>query len=536
MKKLSIIQKLLFLGVLFAVVLVGQNLLLLSTTRSIDRSSTDLSEREIPILNAAHRLKLDVVQVQQWFTDVSATRGRDGLDDGFKEAASHAEQVRQLLQTLQKLDPENAQRYRSMLPAFEAYYTTGQRMAHAYVDGGPDSGNRIMGQFDAVAEKLSKQVDDFLADTEKRAKSLLAVERKRSERAEYVVIVAFAVIAGVVTLLGLALTRAIRELPRLVEDLRHIAQGDLSSKTSALHRGDEIGNLARGIDEMKHKLKDILSHVTESASQLSVAAAQMESVTTATRDASERQQMDVNQVATAMNEMSATAQETARHASAAASSASEADNEVVAGKDVVVGAMHAIESLASDVMSAAGVIHKLEQDSVSIGGILDVIRGIAEQTNLLALNAAIEAARAGEQGRGFAVVADEVRALAQRTQEATQQIHGMIEQLQQGAREAVNVMENSKGAAENSMSQANAASERLEAITRAISTISEMNHQIASAAREQSTVAEEIDNSIASINQISEETVSGAQSIEHSSQQLASLSHRLQQLVGQFVM
>jgi methyl-accepting chemotaxis protein len=201
---------------------------------------------------------------------------------------------------------------------------------------------------------------------------------------------------------------------------------------------------------------------------------------------------------------------------------------------VVRNSVNGIRSLAENVEEAAGVIHRLEQDSEQIGTILDVIRGIADQTNLLALNAAIEAARAGEQGRGFAVVADEVRTLAQRTQQSTQEIQAMIEQLQEGSRNAVQVMELGRQRTEESVDLSSRAGTSLDAITSAVSRITDMNLQIASAAQEQSTVAEEMARNINQISEVSDETSHGAQQTEDASQQLSQLASELQTLVQQF--
>jgi len=190
--------------------------------------------------------------------------------------------------------------------------------------------------------------------------------------------------------------------------------------------------------------------------------------------------------------------------------------------------------LASEVENAADVIDKLRQDSENIGTVLDVIKGIAEQTNLLALNAAIEAARAGEQGRGFAVVADEVRTLASRTQESTQEIQEMIERLQSRSSDAVNVMEQGRSRAEKTVDQAAMAGDSLDAITNSVASINEMNTLIAAASEEQSSVSEEINRNVVNINSLADDSVQGAQQTTSESEALAALAQRLQDLVSQF--
>jgi methyl-accepting chemotaxis protein len=277
-----------------------------------------------------------------------------------------------------------------------------------------------------------------------------------------------------------------------------------------------------------------MQRIVSASSQLADASNDLSVIVEQTSGGVNAQQSETDQVATAVNEMASTVQEVSRSAVGAAEAAASANDQASRGRQVVSESLSSINHLAEEVRKSAEIIGQLEGDSEAIGAILDVIRGIAEQTNLLALNAAIEAARAGEQGRGFAVVADEVRTLAQRTQESTQEIHSMIERLQSGARSAAQAMQQGQAQADLSVEQGARAGEALDAITQAVATISDRNHQIASAAEQQSAVAEEINRNVTRIAQIAEETAAGAGRSSQTTHKLADLAMELQQLVGEF--
>jgi len=328
-----------------------------------------------------------------------------------------------------------------------------------------------------------------------------------------------------------SISSPINKLRRTLETIER--DSDVSLRID-LDSKDEVGQTAVALNKMLTKFEGILNELNGSTLQLGSAADQMSSLAEQGNEGVNKQLRETEQVATAINEMTATVQEVARNAAQAAEAAATANEEAREGEGIVEQTTRTITTLASEVEAAAEVIHTLEKDSESIGTVLDVIRGIAEQTNLLALNAAIEAARAGEQGRGFAVVADEVRTLASRTQQSTLEIQQMIEKLQSGATHAVKVMEQGRSKAQASVDQASAAGQSLKKITSAVNTINDMNTQIASAAEEQSAVAEEINRNITNISQIGDETAEGVGQTAAASENLAQLSTQLQSLVGQF--
>ena len=365
------------------------------------------------------------------------------------------------------------------------------------------------------------------------------VQTKVTERMEGVVlsIVGIAVIVLlVIAAAGMLLANAIlRPLNLMKANLDDIAagEGDLTRRLT-ITSDDELGQLAGSFNRFVDKIHGLVRQITEMTSQLTGLVNQVSDQAQRSDQAMERQRHETDQVATAINEMSAAAQEVAKSAQNAAVAAQQTDAEGQTAKRVVAGSIVKIHALVDDIRSSGVSLDSLQKDVSSIVSVLGVIRSIAEQTNLLALNAAIEAARAGEAGRGFAVVADEVRALASRTQISTQEIQGMIDRLQAGTQSAVEAMRRSSEAGDGTSAQANEAGASLDTMAQLIGTINSMNAQIASAAEEQTAVAEEINRSVhqiaVAVDSVADETQQGAQT----SRSLADLGQRLGQLVGQF--
>jgi methyl-accepting chemotaxis protein len=330
-----------------------------------------------------------------------------------------------------------------------------------------------------------------------------------------------------------SLTTRLGEVNRVLESIISGVKNDFNTSLRCKVSGnDDVTQTATSANKLMENLKGTFREIKEVATELTLSTSQFYSLIEQTKIGAEAQEQQTLSAATAMNEMSATVQAVAVNADSAAAAAESADSEAAAGKEIVSSTIDVINTLAMEVDKAAEVITKLETESESIGVVLEVIRGIAEQTNLLALNAAIEAARAGEQGRGFAVVADEVRILAQRTQESTQEIRQMIERLQSGAGEAVSVMVQGRAQAKASVEQASKAGASLEAITKAVSDISTMNTQIARAAKEQSSVANDINMNISGIAKVSDETSSGAQEATKASEELDAIASKLANLLS----
>ncbi|HZX52256.1 MAG TPA: methyl-accepting chemotaxis protein [Pseudomonas sp.] len=312
-----------------------------------------------------------------------------------------------------------------------------------------------------------------------------------------------------------------------------VAAGDMTVSFKSQSQ-DELGELGQVFNETVAKIHQLIERVGQTVVEVERQADRVQQVSGESNHAVAGQRSQIEQVATAMNQMSATAQEVARSAAAAVGSAQSVNDETVSGRALVESQVGSIQRLAGEIDQSVAVINQLASDSASISQVLDVIKGIAEQTNLLALNAAIEAARAGEQGRGFAVVADEVRNLAKRTQQSTEQIEAMISKLQGGVGAAVKAMGASHQMADTTVSESGKVQQALENILGAVGMIVDQNQQIATAAEEQTAVAQDIDQNIVEISQAGERTAEGASQTEQASRELSGLVARLKQLIGAF--
>ncbi|KAB0564436.1 methyl-accepting chemotaxis protein [Pseudomonas palleroniana] len=386
----------------------------------------------------------------------------------------------------------------------------------------------------AAMATMKAQGDILLGHSEKLTTSQTAVRDADVVQAKQLLLLAtvLALIFGIIA--AMAITRQIViPLNQTLKVAERVASGDLSHNLDSM-RQDELGQLQRAMQSMTVGLRELIGGISDGVTQIASAAEQLSAVTEQTSAGVNSQKVETDQVATAMNEMAATVQEVARNAEEASEAAVAADQQAREGDKVVSEAIDQIERLATEVGHSTTAMGDLKRESDKIGSVLDVIKSVAQQTNLLALNAAIEAARAGEAGRGFAVVADEVRSLAQRTQKSTEEIEELIVGLQSGTQQVASILDNSRGLTDSSVELTRRAGSALASITRTVSTIQAMNSQIATAAEQQSAVAEEINRSVLNVRDVSEQTSSASEETATSSAELARLGIYLQTLVGRF--
>jgi len=335
-----------------------------------------------------------------------------------------------------------------------------------------------------------------------------------------------------VFILRLVISKPLKNLRHTIEIIDQ--QADLQQRVQIYAEGDEVGKVSLAFNNMLGKFQHSLQQVSDVTQHITSIADNIAEVSEETEQSTRTQCNETAQAATAINEATASTEEIASNASETAQSSQAATDNARSGALISTNALGSIDMLTSEMSHAAETIGKLDSESENIGMVLDVISKIAEQTNLLALNAAIEAARAGEQGRGFAVVADEVRNLASRSQESAAQIHEMVESLQAGAREAVAAMETASKQAETCSEQVEETAESLAMISGNVSDISDRNIQVAAAAEEQRAVMEESNRNLASINELAEKTAAGASRTAQVSEELLHQSQRMQELVAKF--
>lgn len=380
-------------------------------------------------------------------------------------------------------------------------------------------------------DQESKTMDKIMSglmDTQQR----LAHEDQHSAFIQMAVLTALALVIGL--LASVVISRQITAPLALTVDLaRRIAKGDLTVQARSA-RKDELGDLQNAMQEMAQNLNTLVQGIGNGVTQISTSAEKLSAMSEQTSAGVRQQKSEVDQVATAMHEMASTVQEVARNTTDASAAATLADQQARHGSTVVKQATVQISELAMAIEELGGAMNVLTQDSEQIGKVIDVIKAVAEQTNLLALNAAIEAARAGEQGRGFAVVADEVRSLAQRTQDSTKEIEALIVTLQQGTQAAATLMTSSRERTLDTVVLAQKAESAITEINQSIGTIQEMSLQISAAAEQQSAVADEINRSIVSVRDVADQSAVASEESAAATIELASLGQDLQRMTAHF--
>ncbi|QXH49483.1 methyl-accepting chemotaxis protein [Pseudomonas fakonensis] len=419
--------------------------------------------------------------------------------------------------------------------AHQQYYTQQQDVLKDIAAGrAADAKRKISGPLTQYADSMMKAMGALIAYNGKGAEDASQRSSNVADEAFSVIIVSLVVIMLALVAIATLLTRSIVvPLADAVAVAERVATGDLTRDIQVTGR-DEPAMLLRALSQMQQSLRDTLRKIAASSDQLASASEELHSVTEDTSRGLHQQSAEIDQAATAVNQMTAAVEEVANNAVSTADASKGADQTTRDGRDQVNQALSSLQHLVDDVTGTSEEIEQLATSANEISRVLDVIGSIAGQTNLLALNAAIEAARAGEAGRGFAVVADEVRALAHRTQQSTAEIEQMIGGIQTGTERAVSAMHSSQGRASGTLEVAQGAGQALEVIAEAIASINQRNLVIASASEEQAQVAREVDRNLVNIRDLAMQTSAGANQTSAAAQDLSRLAVDLNGMVAQF--
>ncbi|WP_193059057.1 methyl-accepting chemotaxis protein [Pseudomonas sp. K8] len=504
----------------------------------IRQASVDMSSNQLPSVAYLGSLTENVLRMRILSFRVLVNREPAALQEAQTRIAVLIDKVRAAQAGYSALPsvPEEAALYKTFVGTLDNYLTAQAEMLALSQQNKVDEmraliNTRIKNGTDQMGEQLNKLIALNSAGA-KQANE----QAGRSYDSAISGIVVVAVAAALLTvLLAWLLTRSIvTPLRKAVEVAQTIAGGDLS-KVIEDDGKDEPARLISALSAMQTNWRQTIQHIAGSATQLASAAEELSAVTEEASKGLQQQNNEIDQAATAVNEMTAAVEEVARNAVSTSEASTQSNQAAREGRDRVVETVGAIQTMTQDVQNTSLLIEGLATQGRDIGKVLDVIRAIAEQTNLLALNAAIEAARAGEAGRGFAVVADEVRALAHRTAQSTQEIEKMVAGIQNGTGEAVQSMQQSNQRTHNTLEMARAAGVALEQITQSISLINERNLVIASASEEQAQVSREVDRNLVNIRDLATQSAAGANQTSAASHELSRLAVDLNAMVARFV-
>ncbi|MEV3834542.1 methyl-accepting chemotaxis protein [Aeromonas allosaccharophila] len=539
LKNMSIAQKLSAGFAIIVLAMVGVIWLLLSQLAQLNSTTDEINDNLVMSLRHLSSMRAQLGEARR--NDLAhALIGPSGYDENerdFKKAQEIFLERARAYGALAFSTPEEETVYRASMQSSDRYFTLHDNFASAVRRGDMELALRLS------QGETRQAYDDVMVNIQRLSEINGEVSQLRKEESGSIfqsgrqlgIGIGVLVIFFVVLLANFLIRQIRNPVMALLDQTRKVAAGDLTARLDMTHfSNDELGTLAKGFGDMQGNLRTLVSEVSGSVVQLSSAAEEISAVASQSASNMNAQQHELNQLATAMNQMQATVQEVSRNTSDAASSAGTASQRAEHGSSTVQESILQIEQVASAIESTASVINQLGDDSRNIGVVLDVIRGIAEQTNLLALNAAIEAARAGEQGRGFAVVADEVRTLAKCTQDSTTQINTIIAELQQRAEQAGVTMQQSQSMMSATVETARDAGSAIAEISGAVGSISHMNIRIATATEEQGAVSEELNRNVVNISNASEEVATGATQMAQACNDLNHLATQLHEMVGRF--
>ncbi|MGY6038654.1 methyl-accepting chemotaxis protein [Aeromonas sp. AE23HZ002T15] len=540
-KNMSISQKLSAGFATLAVLVVALAWFSVSQLSGLFRDTTLITGNLIPSMQAANQMETSLLNSRRAELNmVISGQDKEGVaryDKVYQTAKQEFATAAQAYAAMPFTSAQEEQEFKALTEAAAQYFDAHDELAAALQQGDMD---RVMALREGITMTalvaVSKKALVLRDINDKVARNMTTtIEGVYENSRTLSILIGFFTVVFVVVVAWL-LTRLIRNpVMLLLAQTQKVSGGDLATRLDLdLFNNDELGQLAKGFGEMQGRLRSLVSEVSGSVVQLSSAAEEISVVAKQSATSMNSQQHELNQLATAMNEMQATVQEVSRNTNEAAEAATQASGTAEQGAHTVNDSIVRIEQVASAIESTAEVIRQLGDDSRNIGMVLEVIRGIAEQTNLLALNAAIEAARAGEQGRGFAVVADEVRTLAKRTQDSTAQINTIISELQQRAEQAGSTMQQSQALMQATVGTAREAGASITEISGSVESISQMNIQIATATEEQGAVSEELNRNVVNISHASEEVVAGATQMAAACNDLNQLATQLQEMVRRF--